>query len=238
MKKPITGNAPSAKNPVISNKVGDQQNWSFSFKYFKQHEYFGLEGLTPKWFISVLDRLRDLCKQEVDSFFTNRLTSGANRFHKINWNATNIPIRRSDITWVDKSIIDNDEEFPFFQFQISLGLGRVIGFWSEESRFFYIVLLDPKHNMQPSKKYDYRVDDTRIEFCEFTSLLMDIDNLKRAKCIDENCSYREKIELLPTSLNRGSFVYFQIDDEYYPEFIEKTKGRSIKEIIELGLLSI
>lgn len=235
--KPIVGNAVPTKKPVVNVSEKDQRNWSFSFRYYNQTEYFGLGGISAKWFVSLLEKLRDLSKEDIDSFLKDHKTKGTNRYHLIEWDAINIPIKRSDIDWVDKEVIQNDEDYPFFQFQISKGLGRVIGFWDEDYRFFNIVLLDPKHNMQPSKDYGYKVDDTTIEHCEMTSLLMDIDGIKGLSCLIDGCRCKEELNKLPTKLNRGRFVYFQINEEYYAEFLDKTKNKSIKELIELGLLS-
>jgi len=239
MKKrvPIVGKAPETKKPILLDKGKGLQNWSFSFRYYSQSEYFGLGGTSTKWFVSLIERLRDLCKEDIDNFFRDHKIKEANRYHKIDWDAKNIPIKRSDIDWVDQNVINNEEDYPFFQFQISTGLGRIIGFWDENYRFFNIVLLDPKHNMQPSKDYDYKVDDTSIEHCEFTSLLMDIDNIKGLNCLINGCLCKEELNKLPTKLNRDRFVYFQLDENYYEEFLEKTKNKSIKEIIELGLLN-
>lgn len=235
--KPIVGRVKPTNKPVIHTGKEDQRNWSFSFRHFKQIDYFGLGEISSKWFVSLLERLRDLSKEDIDTFFKDHRTKEANRFHKINWDAQNIPIKRSDIDWIDKNIIDNDEDYPFFQFQISSGLGRVIGFWNEDYRYFNIVLLDPKHNLQPSKNYNYRVDMTTIEYCELTSLLMDIDRIKGSKCLIDGCHCKDEMNKLPTKLHRGRFVYFQIEEDYYDEFLIKTKNKSIKDIIELGLLS-
>jgi len=201
-------------------------------------EYFGVGETSTKWFVSLLEKLRDLSKEDRDSFLKDHRMKDANRYHLIDWDAKNIPIRRSDIDWVEKEVIQNEEDYPFFQFQISTGLGRIIGFWDENYRFFNIVLLDPKHNMQPSKDYDYKVDNTSIEHCELTSLLMDIDGIKGLNCLIDGCRCKEELNKLPTKLNRGRFVYFQIDEDYYGEFLEKTQSKSIKELIELGLLSV
>lgn len=91
--------------------------------------------------------------------------------------------------------------------------------------------------MQPSKDFNYRVDNTTIEHCEMTSLLMDIDYIKGLNCLIEGCKCKNELNKLPTKINRGKFVYFQMDEDYYDEFLEKTKNKSIKEIMELGLLS-
>jgi len=235
--KPIVGKVITTNKPVILDKGKDQQNWSFSFRYYNQTEYFGLGEISTKWFVSLLEKLRDLCKEDYDNFFKDHRIKDANRYHTINWEAKNIPIKRTDIDWVDANVIENEEDYPFFQFQISTGLGRVIGFWEQDYRFFNIVLLDPKHNMQPSKDFDYKVTDTTIEQCELSSLLMDIDNIKGLGCLIEGCQCKEELNKLPTKLNRGRFVYFQLEEEYYGEFLEQTKNKSVKQLIELGLLS-
>ncbi len=235
--KPVVGNAIPTNKPILLDTVKDQQNWSFSFRYYNQTDYFGLGETSTKWFVSLLEKLRDLCKEDYDNFFKDHRIKDANRYHPINWEAKNIPIRRTDIDWVDVNVIENEEDYPFFQFQISKGLGRVIGFWEQDYRFFNIVLLDPKHNMQPSKIFDYKVTDTTIEYCELSSLLMDIDNIKGLNCLIDGCQCKEELNKIPTKLNRGNFVYFQLEDEYYGEFVEQTKNKSIKALIELGLLS-
>ena len=55
-------------------------------------------------------------------------------------------------TWdqVDSVYLDNPEDYPWQQFQITRANGRVIGFW-DEYHVFQVVLLDPEHNMQPCK---------------------------------------------------------------------------------------
>lgn len=102
--KPIVGNVIPANRPVILDKEKDQRNWSFSFRYYSQAEYFGLGETSTKWFVSLLERLRDLCKENIDSFFKDYGVKDANRYHKINWDAKNIPISRNEIDWVDKNI--------------------------------------------------------------------------------------------------------------------------------------
>ncbi|SDE84028.1 hypothetical protein SAMN04487996_107152 [Dyadobacter soli] len=235
-KSPVVGQNVPINKPKLAN-IPDQHRWSFSFQYFQQIEFFGLGDLGGNWFVSLLEKLRDLSKMSIDSFIKDRVTTNRHRYHRINWEATNIPIQRKDVSWVDRRYLDNEDEYPFVQFQISKALGRVIGFWDETHQHFYIVLLDPKHNMQPSKDYEYKVDETSIEHCEFLSLLADIDRIKGIKCTDENCVCKAKLNELPTNLNRGRFVYFQLDDEYYDDFLEKTQSKSVKQIIELGLLS-
>ncbi|MBU0695986.1 MAG: hypothetical protein KKE39_05605, partial [Bacteroidetes bacterium] len=152
--KPVIGKVKDTNKPNVGNRIKDQLTWSFSFRYFNQSEYFGLGEIDSKWFVSVINRLRDLGKEDIESFIKDHRVKDSNRYHKIDWDANNIPIKREDIYWVDKNIIENEEDYPFFQFQVSKGLGRVIGFWKEDYSAFFIVLLDPKHNMQPSKDFN------------------------------------------------------------------------------------
>lgn len=91
-------------------------------------------------------------------------------------NARNCPIKKEDLLSVPNNIRDNKEEDFFWQFQLSKGTGRVVGFFNEMNSIFYIVLLDPKHNIQPSKKFGYAVDDTEIAITEFERLEMKLAN--------------------------------------------------------------
>jgi hypothetical protein len=221
----------------ITGKFSFSEKWSFSFEYFKQIEYFGLGETNTKWFVSFLEKLKELSNANPQEFEKNQRLRNANRYHKINWSAKNIPYSRTDFTWISEDIIKNEEEFPFFQFQISQALGRIIGFWDLNNRSFQIVLLDSKHNMQPSKKYSYSVDDTTELCCEMTSLLIDIESIKKVKCKNDNCEVKSSLHTLPSKLNRGNFVYMMLEDDYYASLEEKLKTHSIREIIELGLLS-
>jgi hypothetical protein len=236
--KPVIGNQVSTNKPVIK-KIKDQLDWSFSFKYFKQIDFFGLGEMQTKWFVSLIDKLTELSKENINEFFKDHRKKEGNRYHPINWDSKNIPIERKDINWVDKNVIDNEDDYPFFQFQISTGLGRIIGFWQENYEHFFIVLLDPLHNMQPSKNFDYKVDPTTIQYCELASLLIDLDKIKNTKCNNNTngCACKKEISKIPTKLNRGNYVYFQLEDEYYEDFCKKLEEKSIQEIIELGLLS-
>ena len=139
--------------------AGKERKISFSFAYFKQYRYFGLNGVNASWFASLLDRLKDISDKSPDIMgdYTARKQY---RIHPVEWGQPNIPIQRADLDDVPKSYLDNDAEYPILQFTISKSMGRVAGFFDEESSVFYIVLLDPKHNLQPSKDHGYKVDDT------------------------------------------------------------------------------
>lgn len=235
IKVPVLKETFNTNKPIVKNIKRDQE-WSFSFKYFKQIEYFGLDNIDPKWFVSLLEKLSDFCKIDRESFFKDHKFKTDNRYHKISWNATNIPIKKEDLNWIESEILTNDEEFPFLQFQISKALGRVVGFWN--SNIFNIVLLDPKHNIQPAGgKYQYRVDEANILTCKYTYLINKIDEIKKTPCTCEQCNLHKELHLLQEDFHCDNFVYFQLDDEYYKEFKSKTEKISVRDIIELGLAS-
>ncbi|PJJ68142.1 hypothetical protein [Chryseobacterium geocarposphaerae] len=231
----VNENSYNSKKPVVTKSRPEQKYWSFSFKYFREIEYFGVGDKNASWFISVLDKLKDMCNYDIDSFLANATIKQASRYHKINWEQKNIPLAREDFNWIDKSIIQNDDEFPFVQFQISKSLGRVVGFWYES--IFYIVILDPMHNIQPAKSYNYAVDKTKIADNDYTSLLMDIDKIRRISC-NHDCNIYKELCLIPTKMNTSNFYYFSLEDDYYAEFTEKIKDKSITELIELGIASL
>lgn len=236
MRQPVLRNDINTKKPIIKDQK--KRLWSFSFKYFRQIDYFGLDGMQNKWFVSLLEKLQELSNYDVNLLVVNIPLKNANRYHIINWDAKNIPIKRNEIDWIEKEIIENEEDFPFFQFQLSKALGRIVGFWESDYSTFNIVLLDPKHNLQPSKKFDYKVDDTNTLVCDYTSLLVDIDRVKGLKCNDVDCKCKSELNKIGTNLNRGNFVYFQTDDDYYYHFTELTKDKSVKEIIETGIAAL
>lgn len=106
----------------------------------------------------------------MDEVTRDQATKASLRIHDIDWDAKNIPISRDDIDWVDEVYWGNPDEYPLMQFHISKALGRVVGFLDERQRF-NVVLLDPKHNLQPSKFANYRIRSTTIGQCEYTGLL-------------------------------------------------------------------
>src|SRR5690606_12787783 len=224
------------KKPISNYTPDHSKGWAFSFKYFKQMEFFGLKSESNSWFVSLIERLQDICTKNLEEFNSNHVIKDDYRYHEINWNSRNTPIKRNELNWIDKSILENEEEFPFYQFQISKANGRVVGFWDNSQTIFHIVLLDPKHNIQPSKYYNYKVDKTSVSPCLYTSILFEIDKIKAKKCFCDKCTFKSELTNLQGKFTNGNFVYFQLDDDFYMEFKEKTRDKSITEIVEQWLI--
>jgi len=244
-KRPILSQSPSGKKKIDVGPVPDSREipkpdrklrsaWSFGFQFFAQMQYFQIGGVDNSWFISLLGRLTEISKIDRDRFLKDASQKGALRYHEIDWESKNIPIKRKDLNWIDKDYLDNEIEFPMLQFHVSKALGRVVGFW-DENNVFQIVLLDPLHNIQPSKINDYHVDDTYFMSCEYSSLLIDLKKIKNKIKTETGCQICSNIVNLPTKLNNTNFVYGFISDDY----IEKLKNTTLtfEELIELGLLS-
>ncbi|MFH4782639.1 MULTISPECIES: hypothetical protein [Vibrio] len=235
--KPVLEHTPSNNKPVLVD-VGEKK-WTFSFQYWKQIEFFGLDKSNPSWFVSLIEKLKDLSGKDVKSFVSTGEQRDAWRYHNIDWNQTNIPIQREDLDWLDKDYRENEAEYPIVQFQVSQALGRVVGFWDENS-VFNILLLDPLHNIQPSKRYNYKVDHCSPLSCNYSALLFSIDTLKRGNyCSSSDCGYHQEISNLSIDNAYTNVVIHFLDDTEKAEsekLISEKKARDEKEIFEAGLL--
>ena len=137
----------------------EKRRFNFSFRFYRQTRYFEIGGCEQSWFVTVFEKLAELSSKYYEEVMGNLAEKDAWRIHPIEWSAKNIPIKRSDLSWIDQKYLDNKAEYEFVQFQLTTGLGRVIGFW-DELRIFNVVLLDPLHNAQPSKRFNYQVQET------------------------------------------------------------------------------
>ena len=153
---------------------------SFSFLYFRQIDFFQLKGQKDSWFVSLIERLKDLSEKDTD-ILGDMSVRDKLRIHTIDWNHQNVPIKKEDLYWVPKEYLNNNEEFELFQFEISLSLGRVLGFFNEDSQVFHVVLLDPKHNLQPSKDHDYRVDKTIECLTDYEEVLRRLNQYEKQR---------------------------------------------------------
>jgi hypothetical protein len=240
-KKPNPGRIPPAKR--VPSRASDQSPaklWVFSFRYWRQIEFFGLGEQDPKWFVSLLEKLAALSREPRTPFLGNFAQRDAWRYHDITWTQKNIPVKRSDLHWIDAAYLENETEYPLFQFQVSTGLGRVVGFW-DESDIFNVVLLDPMHNMQPAKDFDYKVTPTSPLPSQYTSLLGDVEEAKRKRCDAAACPAFEALQCLPGKEHSHNVVILRLSDHLHAratEAIQKGKALSFEEVIEWGLVNL
>jgi hypothetical protein len=178
------GHVPAASPKPKTGEIPSAKKWSFSFRFWRQINYFGVSQVENKWFVSLLERLKALGDVNIDDVLDDDNFKRSIRYHPINWSAKCIPISKSDIDWL--GLYGQSADYELVQFSVSTGLGRLVGFF-DESNIFQIVLLDPNHNLQPSKDYNYRVQATHIGECQISSLIVRFENiiLSSAK-IDQN----------------------------------------------------
>ena len=185
-----------AQNPA-ANKVGKaiakskpapDEPCAFAFRFFKEIENFGLDSknIDKGWPMSFLHRLQELSGMTVVDLTENRsVMEGTLRIHDIDWNWKNIPIKRESLNWIDNDYLGNPDEFPMIQIAVSKAMGRMVGFFDERNHF-QIVLLDPLHNAQPSKKNEYKVRFCKPLGCEITAVRAQaaraIEKIKERSC--------------------------------------------------------
>lgn len=153
-----------------------QNSLTFSFACFdREHALFNLGGdaedktVGGAWFIDLLDCLKSVSNKKIPEIKTS-----LHDLHPINWSKTNT------------SAPDGDIQHEYWQFRISKSKGRVIGFivWGKEHSVFYVVWLDPHHNLIDSEGYggidwysrpmsEYEKDQAKID--ELSSLLAEAD---------------------------------------------------------------
>jgi hypothetical protein len=170
--KPVAGYIPAQAPRPKTGNIPPKKKWKFSFRYWKQIEYFGVDQCDKSWFVSLLERLTEVSSLEVEDALAGSYGTSL-RCHPINWDARNIPISRAEIDWLGEY---SSDDFELIQFSISTGRGRIIGFFDAD-HIFHIVLLDPLHNLQPAKKRNYQVRASYIAQCAITRMSVTFERL-------------------------------------------------------------
>lgn len=171
---PVVGPTPPAGKQISTGKVDPIKKWTFSWRFFRQIEYFGAREKDAGWFVSLFDRLSVLSSKTISEVLANPREKQLWRMHEINWNLPGIPIKLQDLHWIERKYLDNQTEYPLWQFSLSTALGRVIGF-RDELNVFNIVLIDPSHNMQPSSFSDFKPRPAHIADGEFQRAIAHIE---------------------------------------------------------------
>jgi hypothetical protein len=229
-----------AATPHVDKSVPTPKLWTFGFRFFRQIKFFGLNRTDSGWFVSFLEKLTEISSEDIDEFLSNMEKRNAWRFHDVNWNLYNVPIRRSDLNWLPNDILSNAEEFPIHQFQISKALGRVAGFFDPE-QVFQIVLLDPWHNLQPSKAHNYRVSPCDSMSCDYTRMREEILNAAElAACSIEECPVRTALRAIDRKPDQAYGVILlkpedQVVRDAY-QLISEGRAASYEELFCAGIL--
>ncbi len=138
---------------------------------------------------------------------------------------------------IPKDILENANDYPIYQFSISKALGRIAGFW--EGSLFNVTLLDPFHNLQPTKEYNYRITPTKNLIGEHEYLLAKLSLLRESQpnCADGKCATQQALKFI--DLEEQSFGIVYRDGEYFikaKELVNQGKAKSIVNLLEFGIL--
>ncbi len=239
-RKPVLDQVPpKAASPILTRPPG-RRRWTFSFRFWKQIEFFGLDKSDPKWFVSLLTKLVELSKEDIDAFRADGRKKEAWRYHDISWTQQNIPIQRSDLTWLHPDYRENEADYPLVQFQVSQALGRVVGFWDEE-QVFNIVLLDPLHNIQPSKLFHYKVNPASPLPCKYSSLLHDIETVKKGECPTPDCPVHQGLRTVPKQDHFYDVMILRLGESETSDvfdLIKSGQASSVHDILYEGMVAV
>lgn len=195
----------------------------FSFEFFRKIEYFDLGDCANQWFVSLLDAINRYSTMSINDIRGNKTPL---RFHKIDWDNKNIPIRFKDLTWLpnNKQLLVSPDEI--YQLSISTGTGRIVGFSID--RVFYVVLLDPKHNIQPAAKHNYQVTPTYPSETQYEELKHKYDLLLKSAHNKLDAKLLEQITL---SSPQNNILYISMTDDEMNNYYEYCYDVSISDLI-------
>jgi hypothetical protein len=208
--KPNSGYVPSSHS-IPHNVDPIKRTWVFSFKFFCQQENYGLKSssIANNWIISFLDKAKEFSGYEVDAFLNNLNMRDYWRFHPIDFNDSRVFLKKSDLYAIPNNYLDYPDTYPIYQFQITKGTGRVIGFL-DENQAFQVVLFDPLHNVYPSEKNNGNIRPCSALDNQYESLLHFVKKYSLL-CNDAECRQRlSNIENLQP-FSQHLFYQFVID---------------------------
>lgn len=127
---------------VIDKNIIDEKKFLFSFTLFdRDHKLFNLgdestkDGAVPGgWFLSLFDCFECVCDMKIYD-----LKGSSYDLHPVDWEFANT----SPPTGL--------EQYELQQFRINKSKGRIVGFYI--GNVFYVVWLDPHHNLTDSEGY-------------------------------------------------------------------------------------
>ncbi|EQB35055.1 hypothetical protein M948_18320 [Virgibacillus sp. CM-4] len=170
------------KPPIIPKeqldriKIGQKQDIVFSWRFFDRYnKLFSMGNSKREWFIGLIDCLSNVSKMKVMEFRQQSKKRGL-RVHSHNWKNATDKYNFTD-EWFDQHSDD------CLQFSISKANGRVHGFLIDN--VFYIIWLDPEHNLYPPKEsnrkvleYDYPVTEYEILEHDYHTLELQFKELQ------------------------------------------------------------
>lgn len=236
---------PNLGSPKYGNKAlvtKEQENnvrerkLTFSFLHFRQIQNFYIGDCSKEWHAGLIERLGVLSTMTPQELREDNRGSDALRCHHIDWSEKNIPIKRTDLDWLPKEILENEDDFPIMQLSISNSTGRIVGYFDRDSSIFHVILLDPKHNLQPSKKNNYQIQPTTRGLSQYDELLNKLERIKHivANCSNKTCQLHSHIDHIEGL--HDNIVYIGLDNDFYTAYHEILRKVPLQEVLEKGVL--
>lgn len=211
---PLSSKEPKYPLAPLAEKTSEK-NISFSFLYFSQENNFGLKDVSSSWFLSVLERLKSLGNYSKSQILEDPRLKKTLRIHDINFNDSNVSIKRSSISSIPDEIRNNDADFPFYQISVSTSRGRIIGFFIDST--FFVVYFDKFHNMYPMEFGKTPTSNECSDYDKLLSKLRWIVN-KMSKCDNAHCGVLSQIENIP-GLEKN-IVYIAVNDSDFDDLVK------------------
>ena len=155
---------------------------SFSFEAFETTEYFNLDGTCINWTSELFNMLK-----EVSSIKKEELLNGsyANSKYRVHSHENAIP---------PSKMPDGVELKDCYQIRISKSKGGIHGVFNEN--IFYVIWLDPLHNMYPDERYGgLRKVKPGSTCCKDREELIEELQECNSKLKEENKIYQELFEI-------------------------------------------
>lgn len=201
---------------------------TFSFRFYRQIENFGISGMNDVWMSGLLEQLKVISEKEFDDLVGNPAEKKYFRLHELDFGAGKSALTQEDFEFIPDEFLPKGDDCKYWQFQISKANGRVVGFFNNDHTIFYVVFLDPNHNAQLSNYSDYKVR-------HIDSQVSEIDDLRAliAKNVELNSSLeKSSAELLYTS----DSVYMCIEREMFSAFDKLMKDGNLQSKFQEFLL--
>ena len=168
--------------PVSNNSNLSEGKFLYSFVSLdREHELFNLGEIGVGWFLELLD-----CLKEAGTKTIPEMKGGKFKLHPIDWKKANAS--------QPKEFLQQE----FWQFRITKGKGRVVGYKIENT--FYIVWLDAHHNLTTSEGYGgvqyFSGPKTDYDLLSDEKAKLELENKQLKElfetCDLSNCPYQKK----------------------------------------------
>ncbi|MDQ0492792.1 hypothetical protein [Paenibacillus brasilensis] len=149
-----------------------ERNVIFSWQFFdRSNPLFNCGEVGPEWFVDLMDSMKSISQMEFEKF---RIHNGPPlRVHSHEWDrvSAKYPLNEMLLKQIEQDTL---------QFAVSKARGRVHGFVI--SNVFYIVWVDPHHNLYPMERHG------GLDYCDAPSSCYDcleIENEELRTRLDE-----------------------------------------------------